>query len=238
MKIPGIKALTFDVGGTVFDWRGTIESEVQRLSDEQGADVDARQFATDWRIRMFEDLELVKSGELPPMNADALHRRVLDEVIDKLGSLELSVSERDELNQIWHRLKPWPGAVDAIHKLREAYTTTVLTVLSYAIAVDCSKFNDLSWDGIMSCEFMDHYKIDPQAYQQGAKLLGHRPDEVMMVATHTVDLMGAKNAGLKTAYIHTEDESLDVFPALKPVHSLNEFDVNASSWGELVEKLT
>ena len=85
---------------------------------------------------------------------------------------------------------------------------------------------------------MDRYKIDPQAYQQGAKLLGHRPDEVMMVATHTVDLMGAKNAGLKTAYIHTEDESLDVFPALKPVHSLNEFDVNASSWGELVEKLT
>ena len=47
MKIPGVKALTFDVGGTVFDWRGAIESEIQRLSDEQGADVDARQFATD-----------------------------------------------------------------------------------------------------------------------------------------------------------------------------------------------
>ena len=238
MKIPGVKALTFDVGGTVFDWRGAIETEVQRLSDVQGVNVDPRQFATDWRVRMFEELELMKSGELPRMNADGLHRRVLDEVLDKHDALELSASERDELNQVWHRMKTWPDVVDAIHKLRGAYTTTVLTVMSYAIAVDCSKLNGLSWDGIMSCEFMDHYKKDPEAYQQGAKLLGHKPEEVMMVATHAADLMGAKNAGLKTAYIHVEEEWIDVFPTPEPVHPLAEFDVNAHSWAELVEKLT
>lgn len=165
MKIPGVKALTFDVGGTVFDWRGALETEVQRLSDEQGAGVDARQLATDWRVRMFEDLELVKSGDLPRMNADGLHRRVLDEVLEKHDALNLTGPERDELNQIWHRMGTWPGSVDAIHALRGTYTTTVLTVLSYAIAVDCSKLNGLSWDGIMSGEFMDHYKKDPEAYQ-------------------------------------------------------------------------
>jgi 2-haloacid dehalogenase len=238
MIIPGVKALTFDVGGTVFDWRGAIETEVQRLSDEQGADVDARQFATDWRVRMFEDLELVKSGDLPRMNADGIHRRVLDEVLEKHDSLSLSVAERDELNQVWHRMKTWPDAVDAIHKLRESYTTTILTVLSYSIAVDCSKFNGLSWDGIMSGEFMDHYKKDPEAYQQGAELLGLRPDEVMMVAAHAVDLMGAKNAGMKTAYIHVEEEWKDIYPTPEPVLPLDEFDVSAYSWGELVEKLT
>jgi 2-haloacid dehalogenase len=238
MKIPGVKALTFDVGGTVFDWRGAIETEVQRLSDVQGVNVDPRQFATDWRVRMFEELELMKSGELPRMNADGLHRRVLDEVLDKHDALELSATERDELNQVWHRMKTWPDVVDAIHKLRGSYTTTVLTVMSYAIAVDCSKLNGLSWDGIMSCEFMDHYKKDPEAYQQGAKLLGHKPEEVMMVATHAADLMGAKNAGLKTAYIHVEEEWIDVFPTPEPVHPLSEFDVSAQSWAELVEKLT
>ena len=124
------------------------------------------------------------------------------------------------------------------HRLRGTYTTTVLTVLSYAIAVDCSKFNGLTWDGIMSGEFMDHYKKDPEAYQQAAKLLGHRPDEVMMVATRTADLMGAKVAGLRTAYIHVEDELIDVFPTPEPVHPLDNFDVSASSWAELVEKLT
>ncbi len=53
MRIPGIKALTFDVGGTVFDWRGSIETEGQRLSNEQGVDVDVRRFAADWRVRVF-----------------------------------------------------------------------------------------------------------------------------------------------------------------------------------------
>jgi 2-haloacid dehalogenase len=238
MKIPGVKALTFDVGGTVFDWRGAIEAEIQRHSDEKGAGVDARQFATDWRVKMFQTLDRMKVGELPMLNADGIHRRVLDEVLDDHVSLKLSVSERDELNQIWHRMKTWPDAVDAIHKLREAYTTTVLTVLSYAIAVDCSKFNGLNWDGIMSGEFMDHYKKDREAYQQGARLLGHKPDEVMMVATHAADLMGAKMAGLKTAYIHVEEEWIDIYPTPEPVHPLDEFDVSASSWAELVEKLT
>ncbi len=238
MKIPGVKALTFDVGGTVFDWRGAIEAEIQRHSDEKGAGVDARQFATDWRVKMFQTLDRMKVGELPMLNADGIHRRVLDEVLEDHASLKLSVSERDELNQIWHRMKTWPDAVDAIHKLREAYTTTVLTVLSYAIAVDCSKFNGLNWDGIMSGEFMDHYKKDREAYQQGARLLGHKPDEVMMVATHAADLMGAKMAGLKTAYIHVEEEWIDIYPTPEPVHPLDEFDVSASSWAELVEKLT
>ncbi len=90
----------------------------------------------------------------------------------------------------------------------------------------------------MSGEFMDHYKKDREAYQQGARLLGHKPDEVMMVATHAADLMGAKMAGLKTAYIHVEEEWIDIYPTPEPVHPLDEFDVSASSWAELVEKLT
>jgi len=238
MKIPGVKALTFDVGGTVFDWRGAIETEVQRISDERGACVDARQFAADWRVKMFQNLTRMMAGELPFLNADGIHRQVLDEILETHDSIELSTAERDELNQVWHRMKTWPEPVDAIHKLREVYTTTVLTVMSYSIAVDCSKFNGLNWDGIMSCEFLGHYKTDPEAYQRAVQLLGHRPDEVMMVAAHTPDLMGAKNAGMKTAYIHVEEDWRDVFPTPEPVHSLDEFDVSAFSWGELVEKLT
>ena len=78
-----IKALTFDVGGTVFDWRGTIEEELSRLAAEQGTCLDVSQFATDWRLGMFQMLARVRSGELPWMNADQLHRSVLDEVLKK-----------------------------------------------------------------------------------------------------------------------------------------------------------
>lgn len=238
MKRPGIKALTFDVGGTIFDWRGAIEGEVRRVADAQGAAVDERQFATDWRVRMFEVLEDVKSGSVERMNADEIHRVVLDEVLEKHQSVSLSSSERDELNMLWHRMPSWDGAAQAIAALGEVYTTTVLTVLSFSIVVDCSKLNGITWDGIMSGEFMDHYKKDPEAYQQGARLLGNLPQETMMVATHTEDLMGAKRAGLKTAYVHVQDEWIEEFPTPEPIHALENFDVHAQTFEELVEKLT
>lgn len=232
-----IKALTFDVGGTVFDWRGAIEKEVTRLAAEQGAEVDVHQFATDWRTWMFVTLARVRSGELSWRNADRIHRDVLDDVLTKHSTLELSPSERDELNEVWHRLSSWPDAADAIARLRGRYTTIVLTVLSYAIAVDCSKYNGIDWDGILSCEFLGHYKTDAEAYLTALNLLRVEPSEAMMVAAHERDLRGAKAAGLRTAYVHRDGES-DVSPGSSSLSNADsEFDIAAADFPELADKL-
>ena len=232
-----IKALTWDVGGTVFDWRGGIQKEVRRLAAERNADVDITQFATDWRRWMFQRLALVRSGELPWMNADQIHRQVLDDVLEKHSALTLSESERDDLNEVWHRLSSWPDATDAIERIRGRYTTVVLTVLSWSIVVDCSKRNGIGWDGILSCEFLGHYKTDPEAYQAALRLLRLKPDQAMMVAAHKNDLLGAKAVGLRTAYVHREGES-DVFPGSSSVEeSASEFDVVATDFPDLADKL-
>ena len=235
--LSGIKVLTFDVGGTVFDWRGAIQEEVTRLAAQQGADVDVPQFATDWRTWMFDTLARVRSGELSWRNADRIHRDVLDDVLDKHSELQLSTSERDELNEVWHRLSSWPDAASAIERLRGRYTTIVLTVLSYSIAVDCSKHNGIGWDGILSCEFLGHYKTDSEAYLTALKLLRVDPSEAMMVAAHARDLRGAKAAGLHTAYVHVKGES-DVPPGSSDVESSSsEFDVVAVDFPDLADKL-
>lgn len=238
MKIPGVKALTFDVGGTVFDWRGTIEGNIQSLSAEKGVEVDVHRFASDWRVGMFRMLAKVESQELPRMNADEIHRRVLDDVVESHDSFHLSTEERDELNRAWHKMKIWPDANEAIQRLRSHYSVIVLTVLSYAIVVDSSRHNALGWDGILSCEFLGHYKPHPKAYQEAAELLGLEPGEMMMVAAHAGDLKAAKDAGLKTAYIHREDEWTSVFPTREPIHPLDTFDVGATDFDELVTKIT
>ncbi len=238
MRFPGVKALTFDIGGTVFDWRGTIEDEVTALAAKKGVKLDVRQFATDWRSQMFQMLGQVKNGEIPRMNADEIHRLVLDNILETHNTFPLTTEERDELNLIWHRMNTWSDAVEAIHKLREHYSTHVLTVMSFAIAVDCSKYNGLSWDGILSCEFLEKYKTDARAYEQAAELLGLAPDEVMMVAAHTMDLKGAKDAGMRTAYVAREDDWHRVYPTDEPVIPLENFDVAASDFDDLVKKLT
>ena len=235
--LSNIKALTWDVGGTVFDWRGAIQKEVGRLAAEQDADVDVTQFATDWRRWMFQRLALVRSGELPWMNADQIHRQVLDDVLEKHSALTLSESERDELNEVWHRLSSWPDAADAIKRIRERYTIVVLTVLSWSIVVDCSKYNGIDWDGILSCEFLGHYKTDPEAYLTALRLLRLDSSQAMMVAAHKNDLLGAKAVGLHTAYVHREGES-DVFPGSSSVESAAaEFDIVAVDFPDLADKL-
>ena len=232
-----INVLTFDVGGTVFDWRGGIQEEVTRLATEQEADVDVPQFATDWRTWMFDTLARVRTGELSWRNADQIHRNVLDDVLEKHSGLELSASERDELNEVWHRLNAWPDAAAAIERVRSRYTTVILTVLSYSIVVDCSKYNGIGWDGILSCEFLGHYKTDPEAYLTALKLLRVEPSEAMMVAAHKRDLQGAAAAGLHTAYVHREGES-DVPPGSSSLSSAaSEFDVVAADFPDLADKL-
>ena len=231
-----IKALTFDVGGTVFDWRGTIEDEVRQLADQQGADLDVSQFALDWRRGMFAMLARVRSRELPWMNADELHRRMLDDVLAKHTSLTLSGSERDELNDVWHRLNAWPDAPAAIERLRSRYTVVVLTVLSWSIVVDCSKHNGIDWDGILSCEFLGDYKPDAPAYHAGVRLLRLEPSQAMMVAAHHGDLGAAMAAGLRSAFVHREGETqIQVQSGLSG--EPEEYDVSAKDFPELADLL-
>ena len=230
-----IKALTFDVGGTVFDWRGTIEAEVTELAKQQGADsLDVTEFAIDWRRGMFAKLARVRSRELPWMNADDLHRSVLDDVLDKHTALTLSGSERDELNNVWHRLNAWPDAPAAIERLRSRYTVVVLTVLSWSIAVDCSKHNGIDWDGILSCEFLGDYKPDEAAYHAGVRLLRLEPSQAMMVAAHHGDLSAAMAAGLHSAFVMREGET-NILTGLSG--EPEEYDISAKDFPELADLL-
>lgn len=235
MRPAPVKALLFDVGGTVFDWHGTVQQAVERLAAERGVQVDAGQFARDWRQRMFELLGQVRRGTLPWMNADAMHRRALDELAAAHPALIVNEAEREALTLVWHRLRVWPDAPAALEVLRSRYIVVVLTVLSWASVVQSSKEAGLVWDGILSCEFLGHYKPDREAYLAAVRLLGLRPEEAMMVAAHPGDLRAAMAAGLRAAYVHRpaeQGEEVEREAAPPP-----ECDVVAEDFPDLVRQL-
>ena len=230
-----VQALAWDIGGTIFDWHHTIRDEVAAIAEAQGVELDAAAFTNQWRFTMFRRLALVRRGDLPWLNADQLHRRVLDEVLEDHPQIQLNFAERDELNQVWHRLRCWPGSAEVLEALRSRYRVTVLTVMSWAIAVDCSKHNGISWDGILSCEFLGHYKPEREAYQTGARLLGLEPAQVMMCAAHKGDLKAAAAAGMPTAYVPIPGERGEGNdPDLSPDPS---FTVNATDFPDLAKQL-
>ena len=196
-----VKALTFDVFGTVVDWYSSIVAEGERFGNTHGINIDWAQFALKWRAGYGPAMNKVRRGELPWQNIDALHRRILDGLLDEFEITGLSEAETDDLNRVWHRLKPWPDAVSGLGRLRKRYIVATLSNGNVALLTNMAKFAGLPWDCILSAELTRHYKPDPEVYQTAAELLGLSPNEVMMVAAHPGDLRAAQAVGFQTALV-------------------------------------
>ena len=196
-----IKVLTFDVGGSVFDWQSSTQAAVEGLAEERGVELDVPTFCFQWRRRMFETLAEVRKGNISWRNADQIHREVLDELGDQHRELRLTSDDKQQLNAAWHRMDVWEDFPEALIRLREHYVVSILTVLSLSIVVDSSRHAGIDWDAYLSCEFLGVYKPEAEAYQKAASLLGVEPFETMMVACHPPDLAAAQRAGLKAAHV-------------------------------------
>ncbi len=196
-----IKALTFDVFGTVVDWYSSIVAEGKKFGNTHSIDIDWTQFALKWRAGYGPAMDKVRRGELPWQNIDALHRRILDALLETFEITGLSETEKDYLNRVWHRLKPWPDAVGGLERLRKRYIVATLSNGNIALLTNMAKFAGLPWDCILSAELTGHYKPDSEVYQTAADLLGLSPNEVMMVAAHPGDLRAAQAVGYQTALV-------------------------------------
>ena len=196
-----VKALTFDVFGTVVDWRSTIIREGGELGERLGLDVDWPQFADDWRGGYGPAMQRVRSGELPWTRIDDLHRMILDELIPRHGLERLTEEQRDHLNRVWHRLEPWPDSVSGLTRLRTRYMLATLSNGNVALLANMAKNAGLPWDVVLSAELAQQYKPDAEVYLKAADLLGLEPEEVMMVAAHEGDLRASAGVGFRTAYV-------------------------------------
>jgi 2-haloacid dehalogenase len=234
-----IRALAFDIFGTVVDWRGSIIREgldlQQRLGQAVSGAIDWPALADAWRAGYRPAMASVARGELPWMTIDALHRRILDGLLPRFGLAALPEAERDHLNRAWHRLAPWPDSVAGLTRLRRAFTTTTLSNGNMALLVNLSKQAGLPWDCVLSAELVGRYKPDLEVYRTAARLLGLAPAQVMLVAAHPSDLAAAQQSGLGTAYIPRPDEH---GPGgwMEPVGT-NRFDIVAPDLGALANRL-
>ncbi len=232
---PAPAALVFDVFGTVVDWRSTIIREGEELGREKNLDVDWAAFADAWRSRYAPSMDRVRSGEIPWTKLDDLHRASLEELIEEFGVEGLSGEERDHLNRVWHRLEPWPDAVEGLRRLKRRHLIAPLSNGNVALLVNLAKRGELPWDLILSAELVRHYKPDPETYLMAPDLLDLRPEDVMMVAAHPSDLRAASESGLKTAYV---PRPLEFGPGKEADPPDPNFDLVASDFVELDRKLS
>ncbi len=226
-----VRALVFDIFGTVVDWRGSIIREVQAAWPH----VDAPAFADAWRAGYVPAMQRARSGAIAWANIDALHRVILDEIRPRFGLGGLSEAELVDLNLVWHRLAPWPDSVAGLQRLKAKHVIATLSNGNVALLVDMAKNAGLPWDCVLSAELFQHYKPDPEVYQGAARLLGVERDELLMVAAHPSDLVGAQRAGLRTAYVPRPLERGAGVP-MEPVGDAM-FDITAADFHALADRL-
>ncbi len=230
-----VKALTFDVFGTVVDWRSSIIREGELLTQRKGLRVDWEQFADAWRAGYGPAMNRVRTGELPWTKIDDLHRLILDDLLKQFEIRDLSPVEVDDLNRVWHRLLPWPDTVAGLTRLRSRYILATLSNGNVSLLVNMAKNAGLPWDCVLSSELSGHYKPDKEVYETAARLLSLPPEQVMMVAAHKGDLRAAGRVGFKTAWVPRPLErgpggDVDTTPDAS-------FDVTALDFLDLAEKL-
>ena len=200
-SLKNVKAMTFDVFGTVVDWRSSIAREAKMMGEQKGFDFDWDNFADKWRAGYGPSMNKVRTGELPWTKIDVLHRMILDELLSEYNITNLTESEKDHFNRAWHRLDPWPDSVPGLTELKKNYVISPLSNGNVALLVNMAKYGGLPWDTVLSAELAQHYKPDPEAYQSTSEFLGFPIEEIMMVAAHKNDLKSAKGQGMMTGYI-------------------------------------
>jgi 2-haloacid dehalogenase len=232
----GVKALFFDVFGTLVDWRTGIAREAESHLKSRGYALDWLAFADAWRAQYQPGMEEVRSGRIPFSKLDVLHRRMLDRLLPQFGVKDLPEDVTRSLNLAWHRLDAWPDVKPGFVRLTNNFLLAPVSNGNISLMSDLARRNQLRFDAILGAEIAGDYKPKPRVYLAAAEAFDLPPVECMMVsaAAHASDIAGAKAVGLRIASIARPDEFGPGTAQSVPKESV---DVVAQSLPDLADKL-
>ena len=201
-----IKALLFDVFGTVVDWRSSVIKECISLEKNIGVSGDWEKLTDLWRQNYAPSMDKVRNGEKKWVNLDTLHKESLIKILKELNIHGFTEDNINHLNNAWHRLAPWNDTVEGLNLLKSNFSISTLSNGGIDLLTNMANTQNLPWDNIFSAETFMHYKPDSETYLGAVDKLNLETQEVMLVAAHNQDLLAAKKYGLKTAFVLRSNE--------------------------------
>ena len=199
-----IKAFTFDTGGTVLDWHTGFKKGFEKLKFYEKSGFKSDEMANLLRKK---SLEIITSqGDKELVNFDTAHRMALEQILNE-KKIRLDKEDIKFLSyETPANLKVWKDFLIPFEELRKKVLCVSFTLLSNRLVFLNSKANKINWDLILSCETLEVYKPNINAYLKTAKMLQLNPEECVMVACHSFDLNAAKKAGFNTIFVKRMNE--------------------------------
>lgn len=197
-----IRALTFDVFGTVLDLGGSLTPSIATFLSAKGAGVSAERFWDQWRARQrleqFQDslLMLGHSGYLETARRAFVYSLALNRV-------DATAHEVADFMQAWQFLTPFPDVMDALARLKMRYRLVVLSN-GEPHFLDHLVRTRVRWpfDAVLSASDAGAFKPHPAVYRRAAALLGLEVGDCLMVSANSFDVVGARACGLRGAYVN------------------------------------
>ena len=230
-----VTALLFDVFGTVVNWRDGISRDVSIIADQKSVSLDPAAFADSWRAEYQPAMEEVRSGRRSFTILDVLHRENLKKVATDFGLGALSAEDEDFLVTAWHRLPGWPDSSEGMLRLKQKFILGSQSNGNIALIVNMAKYANLQWDVVLGAEVVGYYKPQPKAYLNACTALGLATENCMMVAAHNDDLVAARAAGMKTAFVCRPTEH--GVGQTKDLHAEQDWEFVAQDFNDLADKL-
>jgi len=229
-----VKALFFDVFGTLVDWRASVAREARAILEPRGFALDWLAFADAWRGEYQGAMEDVRAGRIGFCKLDVLHRRNLEAILPRFDLEGVGEEDRRALNLAWHRLDAWPDVAAGLARLKRRFALAPVSNGNISLMVDLARRNDFPFDAILGAEIAGDYKPKPRVYLAAAEAFDLSPQACMMVAAHTGDLMAAARLGLRTAHIARPNER---GPGRGEAAPQELVDIAARSLGDLADQL-
>lgn len=201
-----IKALFFDVFGTLMEWRNSVAREAQASLEPLGYSLDWLAFADAWRGEYHPAMAEIRSGRRPFCKLDVLHRENLEKILPRFGVSGLSEEQTVHLTLAWHRLDAWPDTAPGLVRLKRHFRIAPCSNGNISLMVDLARRNGLPWDAILGSEIAGNFKPEPRVYLAACEALDLAPGECMMTAAHSRDLAAAAKLGLRTAHVARPNE--------------------------------
>ena len=200
--IEAVTTLTFDIFGTVLDLTGSLEGPTGVLLKELGSDMTGAEFYPHWRARQrieqYQDslIMLGHSGYLETC------RRALVYAL-RANGIEFDPERIREFMSVWQELSPYADSLEGLNRLAAKYKLVALSNgepdFLHHLASNRIKFD---FDAVISVEEGGAFKPHPAVYRSAARILDSAPSEIMMVAAHSFDIMGARASGFRGAYVN------------------------------------
>jgi 2-haloacid dehalogenase len=201
-----VRALFFDVFGTMVDWRTGVAREAQAILKPLGYALNWLAFADAWRAQYQPAMDEVRAGRIPFAKLDVLNRRILDQLRPRFGLEKVDEKVLQELTLAWHRLDAWKDVPPGLSRLPRRFLIAPVSNANISLMVDVARRNDFRWDAILGAEIAGDFKPKPRVYLSAAEGFGLKPGDCMMVAAHSGDLKAAAASGLRTAHVARPDE--------------------------------